>query len=287
MPLNHVALTVRDRERSAAFYAEHFGLSARIHEDERRLIVGDAQGSLLALSEGEPAAAGLPHTNHFGFQLAHGDEVRAARERFRTAGVSETEWQDDAGFVRVQVEDPDGYRVELYGYSPTMQLGVIRIVRGGRERIDDLRPLWESLSEHHAEIAPHLQELGPVRPPAESWRVRRALYEEWLAEPGAFVLVAEDDGRPVGYALVHLRGPEETWATGDQIAELETLAVLPAHRGKGIGAALMGRFYEELRSAGIRHWGVAVISSNADAVRFYERQGLVPFTRSYLGPVPN
>ena len=34
MPLNHVALTVADRERSAAFYGEHFGLTERIHEDE-------------------------------------------------------------------------------------------------------------------------------------------------------------------------------------------------------------------------------------------------------------
>jgi catechol 2,3-dioxygenase-like lactoylglutathione lyase family enzyme len=27
MPLNHVALTVRDRERSAAFYGDRFGLT--------------------------------------------------------------------------------------------------------------------------------------------------------------------------------------------------------------------------------------------------------------------
>jgi len=31
--------------------------------------------------------------------------------------VPETEWQDDHGFVRVQVADPDGYRVELFGCS--------------------------------------------------------------------------------------------------------------------------------------------------------------------------
>src|SRR5256885_15122115 len=101
MPLNHVALTVSDRERSAAFYAEHFGLTERVHEDEHLLILGSADGSLLALSEGTPAAARLPRTNHFGFQVASADEVRAARERLRAAGVEETEWQDDHGFVRV------------------------------------------------------------------------------------------------------------------------------------------------------------------------------------------
>src|SRR6266480_1747282 len=116
MPLNHVALTVSDRERSAAFYAEHFGLTERVHDDEHLLILGSADGSLLALSEGTPAAAGLPRTNHFGFQVASANEVRAARERLRAVGVEEIEWQDDHGFVRVQVADPDGYRVEFFSY---------------------------------------------------------------------------------------------------------------------------------------------------------------------------
>ncbi len=33
MALNHVALTVADRERSAAFDAEHFGPTQRLHDD--------------------------------------------------------------------------------------------------------------------------------------------------------------------------------------------------------------------------------------------------------------
>jgi catechol 2,3-dioxygenase-like lactoylglutathione lyase family enzyme len=115
MPLNHVALTVSDRERSAAFYAEHFGMTRTLHDDERLFILGSDDGSVLALSTGVPPDE-LPRTNHFGFQLADSDAVRAARERFRAAGVEETEWQDDGRFVRVQVADPDGYRVELYAF---------------------------------------------------------------------------------------------------------------------------------------------------------------------------
>ena len=113
VPLNHVALTVSDRTASAAFYAEHFGLIERVHEDEHLMILGSPDGSLLALSDG-PVPDALPRTNHFGFQLEDADEVRRARERLRKAGVRETEWQDDHGFVRVQVADPDGYRVELF-----------------------------------------------------------------------------------------------------------------------------------------------------------------------------
>ena len=116
MPLNHVALTVSDRDRSAAFYAEHFGLTDRIHEDEHLLILGSPDGSLLALTEG-PVPSDLPPTNHFGFQRNDSGEVRAARGRLREAGVTETEWQDNHGFVRVQVADPDGYRVELFAIT--------------------------------------------------------------------------------------------------------------------------------------------------------------------------
>jgi catechol 2,3-dioxygenase-like lactoylglutathione lyase family enzyme len=116
MPLNHVSLTVSDRERSAAFYGEHFAMTERVHDDEHLLILGSSDGSLLALSDASPVPSSLPRTNHFGFQLASGDDVRAARERFRAAGVEEIEWQDDHGFVRVQVADPDGYRVEFFAH---------------------------------------------------------------------------------------------------------------------------------------------------------------------------
>jgi GNAT superfamily N-acetyltransferase len=161
----------------------------------------------------------------------------------------------------------------------------MRIVRAGIERIDDLQPLWESLHEHHATVAPHLEELGPVRAADQSWAVRRELYEEWLAEPDAFVLLAEVNREPIGYALVHLRGPEETWETGERIGVLETLTVLPDERGRGVGSALFERIYAELRELGVTELQVAVISKNAAALRFYERHGLLPFTVSFMGRV--
>jgi catechol 2,3-dioxygenase-like lactoylglutathione lyase family enzyme len=114
MRLDHLALTVVDRERSAAFYAAHFGFAARVHEDDHLLILADADGSLLTLSEG--AVPELPRTNHFGFRLPDAAAVRERRTALRRAAVEEAEWQED-GMVRVQVFDPDGYRVELYAYA--------------------------------------------------------------------------------------------------------------------------------------------------------------------------
>jgi catechol 2,3-dioxygenase-like lactoylglutathione lyase family enzyme len=114
MRLNHVALTVSDRDRAAEFYGEHFGLTTRLHDDEHLLILGSDSGAVLALTHGPPPD--LPRSNHFGFQLATRDEVRDARARLRRAGVPEAEWQDSGGMVRVQVRDPDGYLVDLFAY---------------------------------------------------------------------------------------------------------------------------------------------------------------------------
>jgi ribosomal protein S18 acetylase RimI-like enzyme len=163
----------------------------------------------------------------------------------------------------------------------------IVVVRGGSERIADLQPLWESLHEHHAAVAPHLRALGPVRSPADSWAVRRGLYAEWLSEPDSFVLVAEHGPRAVAYALVHMRGAEETWVTGERIAELETLTVLPGYRSQGLGRALVTEAYGELRRIGVPHLSVAVISSNRDALRFYDRLGLHRFLTTYIGNIPS
>ena len=116
MPLDHVALTVADRERSAAFYGEHFGLTERVHDDEHLLILGDAEGRpARALRRVSRAAAHLPRTNHFGFQLASRATTSSrARERFRAAGVDRDRSSRTYGPTRVQVADPDGYRVEVY-----------------------------------------------------------------------------------------------------------------------------------------------------------------------------
>jgi ribosomal protein S18 acetylase RimI-like enzyme len=163
---------------------------------------------------------------------------------------------------------------------------VLKIRRAGSESIDALEELWVSLSRHHAAVAPELAEVfGRPRSERDSWAVRRALYEEWLAEPGGFVLIAESDSLPVGYAVITTRGPEESWATGDRVAELQTLAVLPDHRGEGIGTKLVQGMHEELARLGVGHFTVSVIASNADAVRFYERLGLTPFLTTYAGRV--
>jgi ribosomal protein S18 acetylase RimI-like enzyme len=118
--------------------------------------------------------------------------------------------------------------------------------------------------------------MPPLREREDSWARRRAEYRRWLAEPGSFCLVAEEDGALAGYALVRVGAGDDTWRTGDRQAELETLAVAPEARGRGVGTALMDAVHEGLAELGIVDLFVGVVVGNHDALRFYARHGLTP-----------
>jgi ribosomal protein S18 acetylase RimI-like enzyme len=157
------------------------------------------------------------------------------------------------------------------------------VVPAGLDRLDALRPLWQALQTHHATVAP---QFGPIRSPEESWARGRRRYEAWLRAGEAFVLIAEEDGDAIGYAFVRLGRGSDTWATADHVAELETLAVLPNARGRGVGGALMTAMLAELRHRNVPEWRVGVVASNHGAVRFYERYEVVPTMVFFVGRVP-
>ena len=111
----HIALAVRDQERSRRFYETWFGFdpaTARIAEDGTVLIEGPGD-VLLALAETDEPIA-LPSFLHFGFRGAESpDEVRAFRDRLEAAGVEIAELSDEPDYVSVKCRDPDGYVIEL------------------------------------------------------------------------------------------------------------------------------------------------------------------------------
>lgn len=152
---------------------------------------------------------------------------------------------------------------------------------GGRERIADLELLYIELHEHHVAIAPQMAGLPP-RTPADSWAGRRARYEEWLAAPGSFVLLAERGGAPVGYALVTTASGYQAWASGDRVGEVHDLVVAGAARGAGVGSALMDGVERQLAAQGIRELRLTVLHGNDDALRFYESRGMTYVTHALL-----
>lgn len=147
------------------------------------------------------------------------------------------------------------------------------------DELDVVEPLWNALQEHHARITPELDPRTPKRDLADAWRLRRSKYVRWLEDPETFFVVAEDEGGPVGYAFVTVGPGYASWRTGDRASVLETLSVLPEHRGGGVGAALIEAVWERLGEIGIEDMAITTTKANIDAHRFYERQG---FSQSFI-----
>ncbi|MFL6180683.1 MAG: GNAT family N-acetyltransferase [Actinomycetes bacterium] len=166
---------------------------------------------------------------------------------------------------------PDGQQVGSHA-------GITFTVRGA-DCIDVLEPLWLHLFDHHASTGnAGIRSIDR----SQSWPRRRKLYESLFAEPGTFVILAERDGEPVGYALCHLReGPDDTWDTGDWLGEIETLVLTPEARGNGVGTALMDAAEAELGRRGARDIMTAVMEGNDRIRDFYLRRGMRP-TVTYL-----
>ncbi|HEX7265734.1 MAG TPA: GNAT family N-acetyltransferase [Candidatus Dormibacteraeota bacterium] len=89
----------------------------------------------------------------------------------------------------------------------------------------------------------------------------------------AEVLLAEEDSRPVGFALFF-----HNFSTflGRPGIYLEDLFVLPDQRGRGVGKTLLTRLAQIAveRDCGRLEW--SVLDWNRDAIGFYERIGARP-----------
>ncbi len=147
-----------------------------------------------------------------------------------------------------------------------------RIVAAGEERLVELRELYLSL--HHAELA--VSTLALTEPDERAWAARLRTYRHHFAAGRARLLLAEDDGRPVGYALgLVSEAHDDTFVLGARVGELYTLVVAPDRRGRGVGAQLLAALDEVLAAEGVTSLRVEVMVGNADARRFYRRHGLV------------
>jgi ribosomal-protein-alanine N-acetyltransferase len=104
-------------------------------------------------------------------------------------------------------------------------------------------------------------------------------FEAFLARETARVLAAVRDGVMVGYAII-------SWVLDE--AELSNIAVTPAERGRGVGAALLDRALADLTALGVGTVYLEVRGANAVAQSLYASRGFAPVgrrARYYDNPV--
>lgn len=101
----------------------------------------------------------------------------------------------------------------------------------------------------------------PYRP--EGRDSRESIGRELARNRCAFFL-AESDGLPVGVVLGTHDG-RKGW--------INRLAVVPSHRGRGIGIILVRRVEEWLASQGIEIWAALIESGNTRSMAFFAHLG--------------
>lgn len=167
--------------------------------------------------------------------------------------------------------------------SPTASQDPIEVDFGGIELVPAVQPLWDALFAHH--LAGGAAGL-PVQDPADSWPLRRARYERLFDRAPAFVLLARQGKKAVGYALAYADDPIDEAGDGP-VVTVESLIVLPEMRGQGLGGWLL----EEAESEAIEQWGaevtaLEVMTGNESADDFYTRAGFVERGETWLRPDP-
>jgi L-amino acid N-acyltransferase YncA len=126
---------------------------------------------------------------------------------------------------------------------------------------DDIQALVALCSEHA------IFERAAYDAADKSVRLRQALFS---AVPRLYAWVVVIGGNLVGYATA---APEySTWSAAEYL-HMDCLYVKTEHRGAGIGAALMTSVVQLARELGYAEVQWQTPSWNADACRFYRRQG--------------
>jgi ribosomal protein S18 acetylase RimI-like enzyme len=111
----------------------------------------------------------------------------------------------------------------------------------------------------------------------EPWESVEADVRETIRD--GVVLIAEEDGEAVGYALASI--VPETPIRG----HLYDVFVREGARRRGIGAAVVGEIARRLRERGVTHLSLDVGVTNEAARRLYDRLGFFPYETFMVAPL--
>lgn len=113
--LSHVALAVRDPDRSLAFYRAVFGVNEYFRDATTIQVQGPGPNDVLAFERRPEAAGRLGGILHFGFRLTDPTAIGAAVEAVVAAGGTiKSQGEFVPGCPYAFALDPDGYEIEIW-----------------------------------------------------------------------------------------------------------------------------------------------------------------------------
>ena len=139
----------------------------------------------------------------------------------------------------------------------------MNVRRASELDFETLAALWRAFEAEVPE-PPHVD----PDPEKELGEIREIVRDE-------IALLAEEDGRALGFALVRRRGTRR--------ATLTDLYVVPGARRRGVAAVLVREAVDLLRAEGLEYLDLEVQASNSTALAVYERWGLREHTHVLVG----
>ena len=120
---------------------------------------------------------------------------------------------------------------------------------------------------------------GPIDGRDWEWRKRLHMDND-IAANAAGIFVAEIEGTTIGY--INTRVDHET-----RIGSVPHMAVLPAHRKKGLGRMLLDAAVAFLKDQGMKHIHISTLETNAPSQQLYPSYGFKEVSRQihYMMPI--
>lgn len=118
--LTHVAVAVRDLDRTEAFYRSILGAVVVYRDAGFLQMQTPGARDVLVFEKNAKAAGKAGGVMHFGFRLTKAKDIEAARDAVKEAGGTITETGEFVpGEPYLFATDPDGYTIEIWYEIPT------------------------------------------------------------------------------------------------------------------------------------------------------------------------
>jgi catechol 2,3-dioxygenase-like lactoylglutathione lyase family enzyme len=113
--LTHIALTVKDPQRSSEFYQKVFGAKEMYRTDDFIQIQTPDRRDIIVFEKAETHRENTSGILHFGFRMVNADDMDEAVKAVEEAGGKIKERGEFVpGEPYVFFYDPDGYEVEIW-----------------------------------------------------------------------------------------------------------------------------------------------------------------------------
>lgn len=142
----------------------------------------------------------------------------------------------------------------------------ISYIELGKEKIDEIKPLWEELNDHHGDLSTHFSEKHEKF--SFSDRKKQILKK---SENGTLRIdIAKDNNTNnyVGYCISSI--------SDELVGEVDSIYLKEKYRSSGIGKQLMNRALEWMGDEGVNDKKVVVAVGNEELLSFYEKYGFYP-----------